>query len=59
MIENLTPEQQAEVIAHKIIQATKDRIISILQPGLNKIAQGHNHFTQELADAIINDIKNA
>lgn len=58
MTENLTPEQQAEVIVNKIIQATKENIINKLQPSLEKIANGHHHFTKELADAIITDIKN-
>lgn len=55
----LTPEQQAEVLINKIMQATKDRIISILQPQFEKISDGHFHFNKELADAIITDIKNA
>jgi len=57
--EKLTAEQQAEVIVHKIMQATKDRIISILQPEFDKISNGHHHFDKALADAIITDIKNA
>jgi len=59
MEENLTPEQQAEVFVHKIMQATKDRIISILQPQFDKISNGDHHFDKGLADAIITDIKNA
>jgi len=59
MEQNLTPEQQAEVIVHKIMQATKDRIISILQPEFDKMSDGHIHFNKDLADAIITDIKNA
>ena len=59
MEQNLTPEQQAEVLVHKIMQATKDRIISILQPQFDKISDGHHHFDKGLADAIITDIKNA
>ena len=59
MDNELTPEQQAEVIVHKIMQATKDRIISVLQPQFDKIANGHAHFDKGLADAIITDIKNA
>ncbi|NBO72772.1 MAG: hypothetical protein EBU66_19820 [Bacteroidetes bacterium] len=59
MTENLTPEQQAEVIVHKIIQATKDRIVSILEPQFDKIANGHLHFDKGLANAILTDIKNA
>lgn len=58
-MENLTPEQQAEVLVHKIMQATKDRIVSILQPQFDKISGGHFHFDKGLADAIITDIKNA
>lgn len=59
MDQNLTSEQQAEIIVHKIMQATKDRIISVLQPQFDKIANGHAHFDKGLADAIITDIKNA
>lgn len=59
MEENLTPEQQAEILVHKIMQATKDRIISILQPEFDKISDGHVHFNKELADAILTDIRNA
>jgi hypothetical protein len=59
MEENLTPEQQAEVIVHKIMQATKDRIVSILEPQFDKISDGHIHFDKKLADAIISDIKNS
>ena len=59
MEENLTPEQQAEVLVHKIMQATKDRIVFILQPQFDKMTNGHLHFDKGLADAIITDIKNA
>lgn len=59
MDQTLTPEQQAEVLVHKIMQATKDRIISILQPQFDKISDEHHHFDKALADAIITDIKNA
>lgn len=59
MDNELTPEQQAEIIVHKIMQATKDRIISVLQPQFDRVANGHAHFDKDLADAIITDIKNA
>lgn len=59
MEQTLTPEQQAEVLVHKIMQATKDRIVSILQPQFDQISQNDHHFTRELADAIISEIKNA
>lgn len=59
MDQSLTPEQQAEVIVHKIIQATKDRIVSILEPQFDKISNGDTHFDKGLADAIITEIKNA
>lgn len=55
----MTPEQQAEVIVHKIIQATKNKIINVLQPEFDKISTGHHHFDKKLADAIITDIRNA
>lgn len=58
-MESLTSEQQAEVLIHKIMQVTKDRIISILQPEFDKISGGHHHFDKALADAIITDIRNA
>ena len=59
MNEELTPEQQAEIIVNQIIQATKNRIVSILEPEFDKISSGHYHFNKRLADAIITDIKNA
>jgi hypothetical protein len=59
MDQSLTPEQQAEVIVHKIMQATKDKIVSVLEPEFNKISDGHVHFDKALADAIITEIKNA
>jgi hypothetical protein len=59
MEENITPEQQAEIIVHKIIQATKDRIVSILQPQFDELSNKHIHFDKGLADAIITDIKNS
>jgi hypothetical protein len=58
-MENLTSEQQAEILVHKIIQATKDRIVSILQPQFDKILDKHHHFDKGLADAILTDIRNA
>jgi hypothetical protein len=59
MNEELTTEQQAEIMVHQIIQATKNRIINLLKPQFDKIAEGHHHFDKGLADAIITDIKNA
>jgi hypothetical protein len=59
MSEQLTTEQQAEIIIHEIIQATKNRIINILEPQFNKISDGHYHFDKGLADAILTDIRNA
>ena len=59
MDQELTPEQQAEIIANQIIQATKNRIINLLEPAFNKLSEGHHHFDKGLADAIITDIKNA
>jgi hypothetical protein len=58
-MEELTTQQQAEIIANKIINATKENIINRLSPALDKLASGHVHFTKELADAIITDIKNS
>jgi predicted nicotinamide N-methyase len=58
-MEELTPQQQAEIIANKIINATKINIISRLSPEFDKLISGHVHFTKELADAIIKDIKNS
>lgn len=55
----LTSQQQAEIIAEKIINMTKLNIINKLSPSFDKLASGHHHFTQELADAIITDIKNS
>lgn len=59
MNEELTTEQQAEIIVNQIIQATKNRIINLLEPAFNKLIEGHHHFDKNLADAIIIDIKNA
>jgi hypothetical protein len=59
MDQELTPEQQAEIIVNQIIQATKNRIVSILEPAFDKISSGHHHFDKKLADAILTDIKNA
>jgi hypothetical protein len=59
MEQTLTSEQQAEILINKIMQITKDRIVSILQPEFDKISDGHYHFDKALADAIITDIKNA
>ena len=59
MDEKLTTEQQAEIIVNQIIQATKNRIINLLEPAFNKLSEGHHHFDKSLADAIITDIKNA
>jgi hypothetical protein len=59
MEQTLTSEQQAEILINKIMQITKDRIVSILQPEFDKILDGHYHFDKALADAIITDIKNA
>lgn len=59
MSQELTNEQQAEIIVNQIIQATKNRIINLLQPQFDKISGGHHHFDKGLADAIITDIRNA
>ena len=59
MSEELTSEQQAEIIVNQIIQATKYRIINLLKPQFDKMSDGHYHFDKGLADAIITDIKNA
>jgi hypothetical protein len=55
---DLTPEQRAEIIANTIIQATKQSIITRLAPQFDKLSNGHHHFTKELGDAILTDIKN-
>lgn len=59
MEENLTTDQQVEIMVNQIIQATKNRIINILEPQFNRLADGHFHFNKKLADAILTDIKNA
>ncbi len=59
MSQELTKEQQAEIIINKIIQATKNRIIGILEPQFDKISAGHHHFDKKLADAILTDIRNS
>jgi hypothetical protein len=55
----LTPEQRAEILVFKISQVTKDQIVQKLKPELDKLASGHNHFDQRLADAIIEFIQNS
>lgn len=55
---DLTPEQQAEIIINTIIQATKQNIINLLAPEFEKLSDGHHHFTKELGDAILTDIRN-
>ncbi len=59
MSEELTSEQQAEIIVNQIIQATKNRIINLLAPQFDRISDGHAHFDKGLADAILKDIRNA
>ena len=59
MNQELTTEQQAEIMVHQIIQATKNRIINLLAPQFDRIAAGHAHFDKGLADAILKDIRNA
>ncbi len=59
MNEELTTEQQAEIMVHQIIQATKNRIVNLLAPQFDRLSAGHAHFDKGLANAILNDIKNA
>ena len=58
-MEELTSQQQAEILVHQIMQITKNNIIVKLSPAFEKLASGHVHFSKELADAIITDIKNS
>jgi hypothetical protein len=46
-------------MVHQIIQATKNRIVNLLAPQFDRLSAGHAHFDKGLADAILNDIKNA
>jgi len=57
-MEELTPEQKAEVIINNIINTTKNSIINRLSPEFDRLASSHVHFTKELADAILTDIRN-
>lgn len=58
MEEKLTTDQQAEIILNQIVEATKNKIIKTLEPAFDKLSNGHYHFTKQLADAILTDIKN-
>ena len=59
MDQELTKEQQAELIVNQIIQSTKNNIIKMLEPHFDRLAKGHFHFDKRLADAIITDMKNS
>lgn len=59
MDQELSTEQKTAIVINEIIQAVKNKIVANLEPEFNKLTNGHHHFTKELADAIITDIKNA
>ena len=59
MEQELTTEQKTAIVVNEIIQAVKNKIVTDLEPQFDKLTNGHHHFTKELADAIITDIKNA
>lgn len=55
--EILTTDQKAEVITLIIQQAVIERTISRLENVFRPIANGHNHFDNNVLDAIIEVVK--
>jgi hypothetical protein len=49
---------KAEQILSNYETIIKNKIINILFPALEKLSESHVHFTKELGEAIITDIKN-
>jgi len=55
--EDLTIDQRAEVITLMIQQAVIERTVSRLENIFRPIANGHNHFDNNVLDAIIEVVK--
>jgi hypothetical protein len=53
----LTTDQKAEVITLMIQQAVIERTVSRLENVFRPIANGHNHFDNNVLDAIIEVVK--
>jgi len=49
---------KAEQILSNYETIIKNKIVDMLRPAFDKISEGHVHFTKELGEAIITDIKN-
>ncbi len=49
---------KAEQILSNYETIIKNKIIDILAPAFDKLSKTHIHFTKELGEAIITDIKN-
>lgn len=49
---------KAEQILSNYETIIKDKIVSVLTPAFEALSNGHVHFTKELGEAIITDIKN-
>jgi len=50
---------KAEQILSNYETIIKNKIIDILAPAFDKLSENHVHFTKELGEAIIRDIKNS
>ncbi len=48
---------KAEQILSNYETIIKNKIIDMLRPAFDKISENHVHFTKELGEAIITDIK--
>lgn len=49
---------KAEQILSNYETIIKNKIVDILLPAFDKLSKSHVHFTKELGEAIIADIKN-
>jgi len=50
---------KAEQILSNYETIIKNKIINIILPAFEKLSESHVHFTKELGEAIITDIKNS
>ena len=48
---------KAEQILSNYETIIKNKIVDMLRPAFDKISENHVHFTKELGEAIITDIK--
>jgi hypothetical protein len=49
---------KAEQILSNYETIIKDKIVAVLTPAFEALSNGHVHFTKELGEAIMTDIKN-